>query len=126
MTAPRQHPRWLRQVPNTLSLARLLADACGWPITSTSANKSGDAATEDPGGVRAALGDELDAMIDAGPSPGGAPSTIVDARTGTPEWHVRVHSLRLGHGLALDRVRARRRACRAPLRPRGSRSACAR
>jgi CDP-diacylglycerol--glycerol-3-phosphate 3-phosphatidyltransferase len=25
MTAPRQHPRWLRQVPNTLSLARLLA-----------------------------------------------------------------------------------------------------
>ena len=34
--------------------------------------------------VRAVLGDELDALIDAGPSPGGAPSTIVDARSGTP------------------------------------------
>ena len=65
-------------------VATMLARLCGWPITSTSANKSGEAATGDPGVVRAAIGDELDALIDAGPSPGGAPSTIVDARTGTP------------------------------------------
>ena len=65
-------------------VATMLARLCGWPITSTSANKSGEAATEDPGVVRAALGDELDALIDAGPSPGGAPSTIVDARGDTP------------------------------------------
>jgi len=65
-------------------VATMLARLCGWPITSTSANKSGEAATGDPGVVRAALGDELDALIDAGPSPGGAPSTIVDARSDTP------------------------------------------
>jgi len=65
-------------------VATMLARLCGWPITSTSANKSGEAATGDPGVVRAALGDGLDALIDAGPSPGGAPSTIVDARSDTP------------------------------------------
>ena len=65
-------------------VATMLARLCGWPITSTSANRSGAAATGDPGVVRAALGDELDALIDAGPSPGGSPSTIVDARSGTP------------------------------------------
>jgi len=65
-------------------VATMLARLCGWPITSTSANRSGEAATGDPGVVRAALGDELDALIDAGPSPGGAPSTIVDARSDMP------------------------------------------
>ena len=60
-------------------VARMLAALCGWPITSTSANRSGAPATRDPGEVRRVLGDELDAIIDAGPSPGGPPSTIVDA-----------------------------------------------
>ena len=66
------------------AVARILAELCGWPITSTSANRSGEAATGDPGVVRAAFGGELDALIDAGPSPGTAPSTIVDATGGTP------------------------------------------
>jgi L-threonylcarbamoyladenylate synthase len=61
------------------AVARLLADACGWPITATSANRSGEPAATDPEGVRAALGGLIDGVIDAGPSPGGAPSTIVDA-----------------------------------------------
>jgi L-threonylcarbamoyladenylate synthase len=65
-------------------VARLLADVCGWPITSTSANRSGEPATREPAEVRAALAGELDGMIDAGPSPGGAPSTIVDASGGEP------------------------------------------
>ncbi len=66
------------------AVAAMLARLCGWPITATSANRSRQAATGDPAVVRAALGDELDALIDAGPSPGGAPSTIVDARSDPP------------------------------------------
>ena len=66
------------------AVARMLADECGWPITSTSANISGEAATRVPGDVRASLGASLDALVDAGPSPGGAPSTIVDLAGGVP------------------------------------------
>jgi L-threonylcarbamoyladenylate synthase len=66
------------------AVARMLADLCGWPITSTSANVSGAAATQDPAVVRSALGAALDGLIDAGPSPGGAPSTIVDATGDAP------------------------------------------
>jgi L-threonylcarbamoyladenylate synthase len=65
-------------------VARLLADACGWPITSTSANRSGDPAAKDPDAVRVALGGLIDGLIDAGPSPGGEPSTIVDASGAVP------------------------------------------
>ena len=65
-------------------VARMLADACGWPITSTSANVSGEPATMEPERVRLALAGNLDGLIDAGPSPGGPPSTIVDARAGVP------------------------------------------
>jgi L-threonylcarbamoyladenylate synthase len=60
-------------------LARALAAACGWPITSTSANRSGEPAPTTPDAVRQALGRDLDAIIDGGASPGGQPSTIVDA-----------------------------------------------
>jgi L-threonylcarbamoyladenylate synthase len=65
-------------------VARLLAHACGWPITATSANRSGDPAAKDPEGVRVALGGLIDGLIDAGPSPGGTPSTIVDASGTVP------------------------------------------
>ena len=66
------------------AVARMLAELCGWPITSTSANRSGEAAPPDAGAVRAALGGELDGLVDAGPSPGGSPSTIVDASGDVP------------------------------------------
>jgi L-threonylcarbamoyladenylate synthase len=66
------------------AVARMLAEACGWPITSTSANVSGEPATRVPGDVRASLGASLDALVDAGLSPGGAPSTIVDLAGGAP------------------------------------------
>jgi L-threonylcarbamoyladenylate synthase len=71
------------RVPDHL-IARMLAELCGWPITSTSANRSGAPATMDPEEVRRTLGGELDGLIDAGRSPGGLPSTIVDASGGVP------------------------------------------
>jgi len=65
-------------------VARMFAELCGGPITSTSANRSGEPATMDPDEVRRTLGAELDALIDAGLSPGGAASTIVDASGRVP------------------------------------------
>lgn len=66
------------------AIARGLAAAFGGPITSTSANRSGAPAAMIPDEVRRALGGELDALIDGGPSPGGAPSTIVDVTGAVP------------------------------------------
>jgi L-threonylcarbamoyladenylate synthase len=66
------------------AVARLLAEACGCPITSTSANRSGGPPTSLPDDVRRAFGGELDGLMDAGPSPGGLPSTIVDATGAEP------------------------------------------
>lgn len=64
------------------SVARALAECAGHPITSTSANVSGRPAASTADEVVAAFGDGIDVLIDAGPTSGGLPSTIVDA-TGT-------------------------------------------
>jgi L-threonylcarbamoyladenylate synthase len=61
---------------------RKLLDAVG-PLTGTSANRSGASPLADPDAVAAALGAEVDLLIDGGRTPGGVPSTIVDA-TGEP------------------------------------------
>ncbi len=66
------------------AVARRLAEALGHPVTATSANRSGDAPSAGPRAVAAALGDDLDGLIDAGPCPGGPPSTIVDVRQVSP------------------------------------------
>lgn len=70
-----------------------LARALGRPLVSTSANRSGQPATADPDEVARSLGAELDGLIDAGPAPGGPPSTIVDVcerprlvRAGAVAW----------------------------------------
>lgn len=50
------------------------------PVTGTSANREGlppPCRAED---VQANLGEEVDLIVDAGPTPGGRPSTIVDVR----------------------------------------------
>lgn len=60
------------------AVARALCAACGHPLTATSANLSGEPATADPEGVAAALGERLDVLLDAGLTPGGAASTLVD------------------------------------------------
>ena len=64
-------------------VARAIARAAGRPLTATSANISGQPATSDPDEVERTLGDSIDLLIDAGPTSGGAPSTIVDV-TGEP------------------------------------------
>jgi L-threonylcarbamoyladenylate synthase len=65
-------------------VASALARALGKPITSTSANRSGDPATALADEVEAALGDAIDAILDAGACPGGPPSTIVDVTGAVP------------------------------------------
>lgn len=61
-------------------VARALADACGHAVTATSANLTGHAAMASPDTVAEALPD-LAVLVDAGPSPGGPPSTLIDATT---------------------------------------------
>jgi L-threonylcarbamoyladenylate synthase len=64
-------------------VARALCAACGHPLTATSANRSGQPPSARADDVADALGEDLDALLDAGPTPGGAVSTIVDL-TGEP------------------------------------------
>ncbi len=66
------------------SVARSLAAAAGHAITSTSANVSGQPPPSTPEEVDVAFGDAIDVLIDAGRTPGGLPSTIVDATGEAP------------------------------------------
>lgn len=59
-------------------IARAVCAACGRPVTATSANPTGQPATSDPAVVERTLGDRIDLLLDAGPTAGVAPSTIVD------------------------------------------------
>jgi L-threonylcarbamoyladenylate synthase len=65
-------------------VARLLAASAGHAVTSTSANVSGESPASSPEQVAVAMGDEIDVLIDAGPTPAGLPSTIVDATSAEP------------------------------------------
>ena len=65
------------RVPNH-AVARALCRAAGCPLTATSANISGDAATASPDVVARILGDRVELLLDAGLTPGGPPSTLVD------------------------------------------------
>jgi L-threonylcarbamoyladenylate synthase len=60
------------------AVTRELCRACGRLLTATSANLSGEPASNDPDEVARALGGGVDLLLDAGRTPGGAPSTIVD------------------------------------------------
>jgi len=82
-------------------VAVALARACGFPITATSANRSGEPPAASGEAVNAAL-PGVDAIVDAGAAPGGAPSTIVNAsvtppsllRDGVIAWDKVLRSLR--------------------------------
>jgi L-threonylcarbamoyladenylate synthase len=63
-------------------VARALARAVAHPVTATSANRSGRDAHATPDEVAAALGDSIALLLDAGPTPGGPPSTIVGVNEG--------------------------------------------
>jgi L-threonylcarbamoyladenylate synthase len=65
------------------TVARALAAAAECPVTSTSANPSGQPPTADPDEVARSL-PAVDVLIDGGLTPGGAPSTIVDATGNRP------------------------------------------
>jgi L-threonylcarbamoyladenylate synthase len=65
------------------TVARALAAAADCPVTSTSANPSGQPPTADPDEVARAL-PAVDVLIDGGLTAGGPPSTIVDATGSQP------------------------------------------
>lgn len=62
---------------------RQLLDRVG-PLTGTSANRSGQPPIAEPSELAFRLGDDVDLLIDGGTTPGGAPSTIVDATVEPP------------------------------------------
>lgn len=66
------------RVPGPSPALELLR-AFGGPLTATSANISGQAPLDDPAELRATFGAHLHDVVPGRP-PGGAPSTIVDAR----------------------------------------------
>jgi L-threonylcarbamoyladenylate synthase len=66
-------------------VARGLCAACDRPLTATSANLSGEPASDDPDEVARSLGDHVDLLVDAGRTPGGPPSTIVDVTRDEPQ-----------------------------------------
>jgi L-threonylcarbamoyladenylate synthase len=65
-------------------VARRLAEAVGFAVTSTSANLSGGEPSRVARDAAADLAVQVDLVIDAGPTAGGPPSTIVDARVDPP------------------------------------------
>jgi L-threonylcarbamoyladenylate synthase len=68
-------------------VARALSAALGGCITATSANLSGRPPAVTPDEVAVALSDRIDLLLDAGPAPGGAPSSIVEVVGGRPLLH---------------------------------------
>lgn len=60
------------------SVALRLAREVGFPITATSANISSEPPADNPDAVLNYFGERIDLIIDAGKTPGGKPSTIVD------------------------------------------------
>jgi tRNA threonylcarbamoyl adenosine modification protein (Sua5/YciO/YrdC/YwlC family) len=68
------------RVPAHDFTARVIA-ACGEPLWMSSCNRTGEPPLVDAGSIAAAFGDELDFVVDDGPSPLGMASTIVRATT---------------------------------------------
>ena len=68
----------LRLPDHPVALAFL--QACGVPVAAPSANRSGSPPPTDAGEAIAALGRGMDCVLDAGPTPMGRESTVVDVR----------------------------------------------
>jgi len=69
--------------PRQLLVCRLMT-ALGLPLTGTSANRSGQEPLTAASEVARELGEGVDLVLDAGPCPGGLPSTIVDVTAAPP------------------------------------------
>jgi len=65
-------------------VARALVTALGGPITAPSANPTGREPPTTAAEVVAYFGDELALVLDGGPTPGGAPSTVLDVSVDPP------------------------------------------
>jgi L-threonylcarbamoyladenylate synthase len=61
-----------------LAWLRALVRELSEPLSATSANLAGDRELADPAEVRALFEGRVEIIVDGGPAPGGAPSTIVD------------------------------------------------
>lgn len=61
----------------------LLLEAIG-PVTATSANRSGEEPVNDPDQIVRIFRGTVDLLVDGGPSPGGLPSTLLDATRNPP------------------------------------------
>jgi len=85
----------VRQSP-LLQLQHLLQGT--GPVTGTSANRSSEPPLDDAAAVQRTLGAGVELILDGGRTPGGLPSTMVDARD-------RPHLLRAG-ALSTDLIRA--------------------
>ncbi|HEY9073641.1 MAG TPA: L-threonylcarbamoyladenylate synthase, partial [Desulfobaccales bacterium] len=69
--------------PRQPLVCRLMA-TLGLPLTGTSANRSGQEPLTEASEVAREFGGEVDLILDAGPCPGGLPSTIVDVSAAPP------------------------------------------
>jgi L-threonylcarbamoyladenylate synthase len=78
---------------------RTLAAALG-PLPTTSANRSGDPDSLEPGAVLAALGEGIDLVLDGGRTAGAVPSTVVDLSV-EPPVVLREGALRAGRIFAV-------------------------
>ena len=67
------------------SFALCLAKTADFPITATSANHSGSPPAQRPDEVINYFGEKIDLIVDAGTTPGGKPSTIVDVTVSPPK-----------------------------------------
>ena len=65
-------------------VARALVRALGEPVTAPSANRTGGAPPVTAEEVLAELDGVIELILDAGPTPGGAPSTILDVTVDPP------------------------------------------
>ena len=65
-------------------VARELCRVFGVPLTATSANRSGEQPAASAHDVITSFVSEIDLVLDAGATPGGPPSTIVEAGGGVP------------------------------------------
>ncbi len=75
-------------------VARALVAAAGRPVTAPSANRHAGRPPCTAAEVQAGLGDHLQAILDAGPTAGGPPSTVLDL-TRTPAVVVRAGAIAL-------------------------------
>jgi L-threonylcarbamoyladenylate synthase len=66
------------------AVARALAAACRGPITAPSANLTGETPPTTATDVRRVFEGRIDVILDAGPTPGGLPSTVLDVTVDPP------------------------------------------